>query len=573
MLKVSLGQHSSAGEKTLNQDSHGAHLPLGSSLQFKGAVVALADGISSSPVSDKASQTAISQFLHDYYCTSDSWSVTHAGEQVIQTINRSLLNSTKTSKYWENTDHGYVCTFSALVAKHRQGYLFHVGDSRIYRWRQYQLEQLTRDHRQWHEERFFLSNALGLHESVAIDTSEVALEEEDIFILATDGLHEYLSVQQIISCLNQSSHDLNVCAKQMVQQAFDNGSNDNLTVQLLKIDSLPEPVQLFNADEVKLPVPPVFNAGETIDDYLITRVLYSSARSHIYLAKQQSDYTENPVQYVIKAPSQELANQREYLDSLLTEEWVARRISSVHIIGAPASPRNRTALYTVLDYVPGQTLAQWLRDNPDPDIETIRGWIEQIASGLLALHRADIVHQDLRPENIMINSQGTLCLIDLGSASIAGLNEFYQPDVQLTGAMMYCAPECFLGEPGSVQSDLYSLAVLTYYLLSQRYPYGAAVPRATTVAAQHKLCYRSVLDAQRHIPGWLDDTLKKALHPNPAKRYSVISAFLYDLRHPNSAYLHARRPPLIQRHPVRFWQGVSALLFCLVVILLNLQNA
>ncbi len=180
MLKVSLGQHSSAGEKTLNQDSHGAHLPLGSSLQFKGAVVALADGISSSPVSDKASQTAISQFLHDYYCTSDSWSVTHAGEQVIQTINRSLLNSTKTSKYWENTDHGYVCTFSALVAKHRQGYLFHVGDSRIYRWRQYQLEQLTRDHRQWHEERFFLSNALGLHESVAIDTREVALEEEDI---------------------------------------------------------------------------------------------------------------------------------------------------------------------------------------------------------------------------------------------------------------------------------------------------------------------------------------------------------------------------------------------------------
>lgn len=572
MLKIALGQHSSAGEKTLNQDSHGARVPLGSPLQFKGAAVALADGIGSSPVSDQASQAAITQFLHDYFCTSDSWSVAHAGEQVIQTINRSLLNTTRNSEHWENPDHGYVCTFSALIAKHRQGYLFHVGDSRIYRWREHQLEQLTRDHRQWHDQRFYLSNALGMHEQLVVDTSEVALAEGDIFILATDGVYEYLPAQQMTQCLAEHGQQLTDCAKHMVQQAFDNGSDDNLTVQLLRIDALPEPVQWFNADEVNLPVPPVLSPGDTLDDYLITRVLYSSARSHIYLAKHQSEAPHGP-QYVIKAPSQELAEQREHLDRLLTEEWVARRISSIHVIGAPASANNRTALYTVLDHVPGQTLAQWLRDNPQPDLETIRSWVEQIALGLRALHRADVIHQDLRPENIMLNAQGTVCLIDLGSASIAGLNEFYQPDVQLTGALMYCAPECFLGEPGSVQSDMYSLAVLTYYLLSQRYPYGAAVPRATTVAAQHKLRYRSVLDAQRHIPGWLDDTLKKALHPNPAKRYPVLSAFLYDLRHPNPAYLQAQRAPLIQRHPVRFWQGVSALLLCLVIVLLNTSNA
>ena len=89
MLSLSIGQYSSAGEKPLNQDSYGFRLPEGDLLTFKGAAVALADGISSSSVSHIASHVCVKQFLEDYFCTSDTWTVPRAATQVITAINQS----------------------------------------------------------------------------------------------------------------------------------------------------------------------------------------------------------------------------------------------------------------------------------------------------------------------------------------------------------------------------------------------------------------------------------------------------------------------------------------------------
>ena len=109
---------------------------------------------------------------------------------------------------------------------------------------------------------------------------------------------------------------------------------------------------------------------------------------------------------------------------------------------------------------------------------------------------------------------------------------------------------------------------MTYYLLSGRYPYGTEVAKCRSVTAQHKLKYTTVLDADSSIPFWLDHTLRKALHPNPLKRYDALSEFVHELSHPNPAFLRRERPPLVKRNPVAFWQGVSAVLFCVCLYLL-----
>jgi hypothetical protein len=105
-------------------------------------------------------------------------------------------------------------------------------------------------------------------------------------------------------------------------------------------------------------------------------------------------------------------------------------------------------------------------------------------------------------------------------------------------------------------------------MLSGRLPYGAEVAKARTKSAQEKLIYRSVLGHDREIPAWFDEVLRRATHPDPAKRYEELSEFVYDLRHPNRAYLSRVQPPLIERHPVAFWKTLSLILLLIIVVLL-----
>ena len=307
-------------------------------------------------------------------------------------------------------------------------------------------------------------------------------------------------------------------------------------------------------------------ARRNLDGYQIIRELHSSHRSHIYLAID----SDTNAQAVLKIPSIDLRNDPAYLERFLMEDWIARRINNAHVLKPCEPTRRRNYLYVVTEFIEGKTLAQWMIDNPKPDLETVRGIIEQIAKGLRGFHRLEMLHQDLRPNNIMIDTTGTVKIIDFGSTRVAGIMEIDTPIERhdLLGTAPYTAPEYFLGESGTTRSDLFSLAVIAYQMLSGRLPYGTKVAKARTRAAQRKLAYRSVLDDNREIPPWIDAVLKKAVHSDPTKRYEELSEFTYDLRHPNETYLSKTRPPLMERNPVAFWQSVSLILAMIIAALL-----
>jgi serine/threonine protein kinase len=256
------------------------------------------------------------------------------------------------------------------------------------------------------------------------------------------------------------------------------------------------------------------------------------------------------------------------LERFLLEEWIARRINSPHVLKPCSQTRQRHYIYVVTEYIEGQTLAQWLIDNPRPDLPTVRGLLEQIAKGLQAFHRLEMVYQDLKPDNIMIDATGTVKIIDFGATRVAGIEEIASPveQINLLGAALYAAPEYFLGEAGSSRADLYSLGVIAYQMLAGDFPYGTQVPKSRTRAAQKKLAYKSVLREDREIPAWVDDAIAKAVHPDPYQRYEEISEFIFDLHHPSQAFLSKTRPPLIERHPVAFWKGVSFVLAGLLIV-------
>jgi serine/threonine protein kinase len=271
---------------------------------------------------------------------------------------------------------------------------------------------------------------------------------------------------------------------------------------------------------------------------------------------------------VIKTPSTDMQANPAALERFLLEEWIARRINSAHVLKPCSQTRQRQSIYVVTEYIEGQTLTQWMIDNPKPELAVVRGILEQIAKGLQAFHRLEMVYQDLKPDNIMIDTTGTVKIIDFGATRVAGIEEIASAveQINLLGAALYAAPEYFLGEHGSARSDLYSLGIIAYQMLSGGFPYGTQVPKSRTKSAQRKLAYKSVLNEEREIPAWVDDALRKAVHPDPFERHEVLSEFIYDLSHPNKDFLNKTRPPLIERNPVIFWKSVSLVLMLALLV-------
>jgi serine/threonine protein phosphatase PrpC len=566
-LRIDIGQHSEAGRKPLNQDFHGAVVPADALLATKGVVLALADGISSSPVSQVASAAAVRSFLEDYYLTSEAWPVRRAAQRVLQATNSWLHAQTQRGEGRFDKNRGHVCTFSALVFKGREAHLLHVGDTRIYRLHPQALEQLTEDHRvRVSETESYLGQALGMSPALEIDYQHWAAEVGEVYLLATDGVYEHLDAAAVHAALAASAQDLDAAARALVHLALQRGSTDNLTLQLARVAALPaEQAEQLLARRDHLVLPPALQPRMVFDGYTVVRELQSSARSHIHLAVD----TETGQHVVLKTPSIDLRDEPAYLDRFMLEEWVARRLDSAHVLKPCANSRPRQHLYVAMEYIDGQTLAQWMVDNPRPELDTVRGLVQQIAKGLQAFHRKEMLHQDLRPENIMIDRTGTVKIIDFGAVHVAGLAEStQQPQAQaIVGSLQYTAPEYFTGTGGTSLSDLFSLAVLTYQLLTGQLPYGLQVTQVRGPRDLHKLQYTSARTLRRELPPWLDSVLRQALHPQPARRHEALSAFVHDLQHPAPHHLQRQRTPWIERDPVRFWRGLALALGLVVLVL------
>lgn len=575
---LSYSQFSTAGTKAINQDACGSvtfcsNTPAHDLTQrLKGQSFALSDGISSSAVSQVASDLAVKSFLSHYYRTPDTWTVIQSATTVIRTINASLYRKNQQGPYCYSPDRGYVCTFTAVIVKGNTAHIFHVGDACVGIFRRDNYDVVTSAHRTVGESGgSYLANALGFKANIDIEYHKVPLNAEDTLVMMTDGVHEHVPTHHLGKLVLNSAEKEDL-AKTIVQTAIDNNSDDNLTCQTLHIKRLASIPNAYH--ETPLPLAHTLSEGQVLDGYIIERPLYQSARSYVYQALD----THTQQRVVIKTLSTDLAQQQEQVNLFTLEEWLARRINSPYVVTSPKRNAPPTKQYSVFEFIEGQTLAQWLIDNPTPTVSQVRDIIEQIGKGLNALHREGIIHQDIRPENIIIGSSGKCTIIDLGAAYVAGINELKpQTDsVEITpfGTALFSAPEYFLGDIGGDSADLFSLAVLAYYMLSGRYPYGTQIAKARTLSAQQKLRYQSVLSPKREVPPWIDATFKRALQVNPNKRFNALSEFIYHLHHPMPSFLNQGRVPLMEKHPTRFWQGVSALLVlinCALFILLNTQ--
>ncbi len=562
-LSIKSASASIAGVKPQNEDACGIYIPEGPLLSTKGIAAVIADGMSGSDAGKEASQACVNGFLEDYFSTPESWAVKTSARKILSALNHWLHGQGR-RKY--DSHKGMVTTLTAMVLKSNTGYIFHVGDTRIYRLRDNDFEQLTRDHRVTvNEKKTYLSRAMGIELHLDIDYRSLSLEIGDVFVMLTDGVYEFINDQNIKNCLKNHPQDLKAACDSIVQQALTNKSNDNLSCQIFRIEQLPtENKNEFYDRLIELPFPPPLQAGMILDGYKILRHLFSNKRTEVYLT--QDSETDESV--VLKAPSINYEDDPDFIHHFLHEEWAGRRISNPHVMKVLEIKRRRTALYYICEYIEGRTLRQWMDDEPRQSLSRMRNFIEQIAQGLRAFHRMEMIHQDLKPENILVDEHGTLKIIDFGSTKIAGIEEISTPleTNNLLGTINYTAPEYHIGEQASNRSDIFSLGVIAYELLSGKLPYG----KELSARNLRRVNYRSIKQFNPEVPVWVDRALEKSVHIKPEYRFSILSEFTHALNRANSDLVHQDYVPLLSRNPLQVWRGISAILLLSNLLLLYL---
>ena len=564
-LDVEASQHSSAGIKPQNEDSIGIRVPEGAALTTKGIAMVIADGVSAAEAGKEASEACVKGFLSDYYSTPDSWSVKKSAHRVLTALNRWLYGQ---GQKFIDVHKGYVTTLSVLIIKSQSAYIFHVGDSRIYRYRNGQLELLTYDHIvRISDEQVYLARAMGIDPNLDVDYHNLDVEEGDLFVSTTDGVHDWLNIKEIEGIVGRYFGKPDELPGVLIERALANGSDDNVSCQVLKAVGLGKASDEDAFNKLgELPFPPHLKVGMRIDGLRIIKEIYASQRSQLYLVE---DEAAGGLLRVMKTPSINYDDDPGYIERFIMEEWTGLRIDSPHVVKVHKPSQPRTFLYYLVDYLNGPTLAQHIRKQGKLDVVETIGIVEQVAKGLRAFHRKETLHQDLKPGNIVLSQNGAV-IIDFGSSFVAGVDEIispFKPELPL-GTLDYSAPEYRLQKARTEKSDQFSLATLAYEMLTGRLPFGDGYQKAHRLSDFTALKYTPAFAYNPLVPVWMDGAINRALSVSQELRYPQLSEFVYDLKHPNSKYINNQNLPVMNKNPVLIWKGMSALLLLTQIVTL-----
>ena len=558
-LQFEIGQSSLTGPRTRNEDYIGVVTPANEQLSVKGALIAVADGVSGNAGGGEASEMTVRTVTSDYYATPDTWEPLVALDKVLTAANRWLIAQANANRDMA----GMATTLSLLLLRGQRYYSAHVGDTRIYLLRDGVLKQLTNDH-VWDrpDMRHVLKRAVGLDQHLAVDFGEGALQVGDLFALMSDGVWDSIGEQSIHKTLGLYDSPQMIC-DHLTKAAIEKGSQDNSSVVAVKITQLgQDTLTELLAGGKHLSVPSKLNVGETIDDFEVIDILHESRASLIYKVRNLN----TKQLFVLKTLQPILATDVDSCNGLLNEEWLSKRVVSQYVPQVfPVSVEKRSKLYYVMSWHEGATLQQRLDSGHHFTVAgTAKVGIDMMR-GIGALHRLNIVHRDIKPANVHLASDQRLRILDLGVALSSGVGAIEA--MQNPGTPSFMAPELFNGEPATPQSDIYAAGVTLYHLLTRKYPYGEIEPFQRPKFGQPIPPTRYRPD----IPYWLENIILKAVAHDVKHRFETAEEMLLALEHGElKPILAPARTPLIGRARLVKWQWMAIFSLILNFLLIYL---
>jgi serine/threonine protein phosphatase PrpC len=548
--RASIGFHSATGLRPRNEDFVGAVLGSRLPSERRDVAAAVADGIGSARGGREAAETAVRGFLDGFWDVPETMEVHRAGARILNALNAWINAQGRQDPNLV----GMGCTFTALVLRGRLAHVLHVGDTRAYRLSGDRLLRLTTDHvRDERGKSPVLTRALGIEEELRLDYTSQPVALHDRFLLCTDGVHGSLVDEAIADILRVRSAPEDT-SRALVEAALEAGSTDNCTALVLDVVWLPSARSADVGSAImRLPLIPVPQVGDTVDGFVLNVLVSEGRYSRLFGAVDDVDGGV----VVLKFPRPRVAAVATFHAAFVREAWVGTRVTSpwvAHVIELP--PGRQTCLYTVMPLYTGELLETRLARAPAVGLEEGRTIAIRLAQAAAALHRADIIHRDMKPDNVMLEAGGSLKLLDLGVVRLPGLEDL--PPENIPGTTAYMAPEMFKGEAGNVATDIHALGVTLFRTFTGTFPYGN--PDATSPPRLERP--RDLATLRPDLPAWLQATLGRAIALDPAERFADMAEFAHEFEAgPTHAPAPVRRPlTLYERAPVRFWQAAAALL-------------
>ncbi|BAV73920.1 protein kinase [Pseudomonas chlororaphis subsp. aurantiaca] len=545
-LRLSHAQASAIGPRAENQDALRLVTPAPTLAASKGLLFAIADGVSQCADGGLAARSTLQALALDYYATPETWAVAQALERLLLAQNR-----------WLQANGGgqpLLTTVSALVLRGRRFTLAHVGDCRVYRWHADQLQRISDDH-VWDQPgmQHVLKRALGLDQHLVVDFLDGELRENESFLMLSDGVWATLGDTAIAAILRDQP-DLDSAVQTLVSAAHLAGSQDNASALLVRVEALGESSigdALIHLQQ--WPLPPALKPGQHFEGWQVAEVLGQSQQSLLY---RVLDAQQQP--WLLKTLPGHLHDDHQAGQSLLSEEWFLRRVAGRHFPEVHAATARQHLYYVMREY-PGRTLADHLQQQGPLPLGQWQDLAERLLRAVGLLHRRQILHRDIKPDNLLLGDDGELRLLDFGLAYCPGLSE--DQAHLLPGTPSYIAPEAFSGVAPTPRQDLYAVGVTLYHLLTGHFPYGEIEafqrPRFTTPVSASR--YRP------DLPDWLEQSLERAIQADPAQRYETAEEWLLVLEQGERRSLSVRPRPLLEREPLKVWRTLA-----LVSLLLNL---
>jgi serine/threonine protein phosphatase PrpC len=554
--KVSIGFASETGLRTRNEDFVGAVVGGTGRDERRDVVVAIADGMGGALGGREAAETAVRGFLEGFWDVPETVEVRWAASNILSALNRWIHAQGRQ----DGRLTGMGCTFTALILRRRTAHLLHVGDTRAYRFSEDRLTQLSSDHaRESGGQAALLYRALGVEAELRMDYSAQPIAPYDRFLLSSDGLHGVLSDEQIADILRARSAPRDA-SRALVAAALDAGSADNCTALVLDVVNLPNARSSDVSSAIaRLPLMTTPRGDEIIDGFALKAIISDGPYTRVFSAHD----TLQGADVVLKFPKPQLASVESHHAAFVREAWVGARMNSpwvTHVIELP--PGRQTCLYTVLPLYVGELLETRLARRPALGLEEGRNIAVKLGYALAALHRVGVIHRDVKPVNVMLESGGALKLLDLGVVRLPGLEDL--PADEVPGTVAYMAPEMFVGERGDYATDIFALGVTLFRAFTGEYPYG----NVDAVSSARLDRPKDILLLRPDLPAWVGEVIGRAIAGDPARRYETALELAEEMEAgPAGVPVTDRRAPTFyQRHALRFWQGLAVLLAVALII-------
>jgi serine/threonine protein phosphatase PrpC len=548
-VRASVGFFSDTGPRPDNQDFAAALFGWELQPPRHDVIAVLADGIGGAKGGRIAAETAVRGFLDGFCDLPESAPVQQAAAGVAATLNSWIYAQSQRDTLLA----GMGCTFTALIVKGHMVHILHAGDSRLYRLRDGSLACLTSDHLRRTEDAATLTRALGVEADLRLDYVSQPAAMHDRYLLTSDGIHGALAPETIAAILRDRAAPQDT-ARALVAAALERGSPDNCTALVLDVVQLPSATPSDTAQAIaRLPLIPAPNVGQEVDGLVLKALLSEGRYSRLFAASDSASGGD----VVVKFPKPQAASPETHRRAFLCEQWAGSMVQNPWVGRVlELAPGRQSCLYTVMPLYEGELLETRLARRPQLELEQARAIGVKLARGAAALHRAGIIHRDIKPDNVILESGGGLKLIDLGTARVAALEETESKDIP--GTRAYMAPEMNEGEAGNVATDVYALGVTMFRALAGEFPYGN--PDAVSLPKRDRPLELCAL--RPDLPAWLDAVLARAVARDPLDRFGDMNAFAQELEAgPPRLGAVTRRPrTFYERSPVLFWQIMAALL-------------